>query len=164
MSFDTFLKIDGIPGESTDDAHKEWIEVQSFSHNIHQPASASVSTAGGAPQERCEHSDFSITKMLDKASPKIYEFCCSGKPVKEVIIEMCRAGGDKLKYMEIKMEEVIISNVSPTGSNGADFPSESVNFNYGKIKWVYTQQKRLDGTGGGNVPGGWDLVANKVYA
>ena len=30
MAFDAFLKIDGIPGESTDDKHKDWIEVLSF--------------------------------------------------------------------------------------------------------------------------------------
>jgi type VI secretion system secreted protein Hcp len=66
--------------------------------------------------------------------------------------------------MEVKLEEVIVSNVNPGGSNGSDFPSETVSFNYGKIKWTYTQQKRADGSGGGNVAGGWDLTANKVYA
>ena len=30
MAFDAFLKIDGIPGESTDDKHKDWIEILSF--------------------------------------------------------------------------------------------------------------------------------------
>jgi type VI secretion system secreted protein Hcp len=80
---------------------------------------------------------------------------------------LCRAGGDKVKYMEIKMEQVIISSVTPSGSaKGAkeSFPTEIVKFNYGKIKWIYTQQKRTDGTGGGNVVGGWDLTANKVYS
>jgi type VI secretion system secreted protein Hcp len=164
--FDAFLKIDGIPGESTDDKHKEWIEILSFSHGISQPTSSTASSAGGAPSERCAHSDFSIMKALDKASPKIYEFCSTGKPVKEVTVELCRAGGDKLKYMEFKMEEVIVSNVAPGGNGkGSDnFPTETVSFNYGKIKWTYTQQKRADGSGGGNVTGGWDLTANKVYA
>jgi len=26
-AYDAFLKIDGIPGESTDDKHKDWIEI-----------------------------------------------------------------------------------------------------------------------------------------
>jgi hypothetical protein len=30
MAFDTFLKIDGIPGESTDDKHKDWMEISLF--------------------------------------------------------------------------------------------------------------------------------------
>jgi type VI secretion system secreted protein Hcp len=164
--FDAFLKVDGIPSESTDSAHKEWIEVLSYSHGVSQPASATASSSGGAPGGRCHHSDFTIVKSLDKASPKLYEICCTGKPIKEVTLELCRAGGDKLKYLEVKMEEVIVSSVSPGGSGkgGDDIPTETISFNYGKVKWTYTQQKRADGSGGGNVTGGWDLTANKVYA
>ena len=44
MAFDAFLKVDGIPGESTDDKHKDWIEVLSFNHGVSQPAGGS----GGA--------------------------------------------------------------------------------------------------------------------
>jgi len=164
--FDAFLKIDGIPSECTDDKHKDWIEVLSYSQGISQLVSSTASSAGGAGSGRCQHSDFVVLKALDKASPKIYEACCKGTHIKEVIVELCRAGGDKLKYMEIKMEQVIISNVSPSGNGKGNesIPSESLSFNYGKIKWTYTQQKRGDGSGGGNVTGGWDLTANKVFA
>ena len=121
------------------------------------------------PQSRtCCHADFKfvIVKQVDKASPKLYEFCSSGKHLKDVTLEVCRAGGDKVKYLEVKMEEVLISGVSPGGSaKGTDnLPVEEVRFDYGKIKWTYTQQKRADGSGGGNVAGGWDLTANKVYS
>jgi type VI secretion system secreted protein Hcp len=164
MAFDAFLKIDGIPGESTDDKHKDWIEILSYSHGITQPSSATASSAGGGTTERVNHADFSLVKHLDKASPKLYELCCTGKHIPTVTVELCRAGGDKLKYMEVKMEQVIISAVSPGGASGSgdSLPSEHVSFNYGKIKWTYTQQKRTDGSGGGNVTGGWDLTANKV--
>lgn len=164
MAFDTFLKIDGIPGESTDDKHKDWIEILSYSHALTQPSSATASSVGGGTTERVNHDDFAIVKLLDKASPKLYELCCTGKHIPKVSLELCRAGGDKLKYMEVVMEQVIISAVRPSGAaQGNDaFPSESVSFNYGKIKWTYTQQKRTDGSGGGNVTGGWDLTANKV--
>jgi type VI secretion system secreted protein Hcp len=166
MAFDAFIKIDGVPGESTDDKHKDWIEVLSFNHGLSQPSSATGSSAGGATTERVNISDFSITKHLDKASPKLYELCATGKHIANVTMELCRAGGDKLKYMEIKMEQVIISAARPGGHAKADdgFPSEEIEFNYGKIKWTYTQQKRADGTGGGNVAGGWDLIGNKVNA
>ncbi len=164
MAFDTFMKIDGIAGESTDDKHKDWIEITSFSHGMNQPISVSASTAGGASAERVDIQDFAVTKILDKASPKLYEYCCKGKHMPSVIVEMCRAGGDKMRYMEIKMEDVMVSSVSPSGSSGGDFPGESVSFNFGRIKWTYTQQKRADGSGGGNVTGGWDLEKNKPWA
>lgn len=166
MAFDAFLKIDGIPGESTDDKHKDWIEVLSFNHGVHQPSSATASSAGGGTTERANFEDFTIVHHIDKASAKLFENSASGKHHPTVTLELCRAGGDKLKYLEIKMEEVVISGVQVGGASkaGDAFPTETVTFNFGAIKTTYTQQKRADGTGGGNVTGGWDLRSNKVHA
>jgi len=165
MAFDAFLKIDGIPGESTDSKHADWIEVLSFSHSMEQPASVTASSTGGASAERVNHGTFDIVHHLDKASPKLYDACCTGRHIKEVTLELCRAGGDKVKYMEIKLEQVLVSKIKANGASSEDgFPSETVKFSYGKIKWVYTQQKRADGLGGGNVNSGWDLTANKAIA
>jgi type VI secretion system secreted protein Hcp len=163
MATDVYMQIDGIKGESTDSEHKDWIELLSFNHAISQPASATANSAGGGTVARCQHSDYSITKYVDLASPKLYEMCSNGKHIKSVTIEMMRASGDKrVKYMEVKMEQVVISHVAPAG--GSDFPSEAISFNYGTIKWTYTQQKRADGSQGGNTTGGWSLVENKVAA
>lgn len=163
MAFDAFLKIDGIPGESTDDKHKDWIEVLSFSHGVSQRASGSASTGGGASSERADFSDFSIVKALDKASPKIFEATSTGKHIATVTVELCRAGGDKVKYMEYKLSNCIVSSYRPGGSSqgGETLPLEEVSFNYGKIELSYTQQKRADGSGGGQVAAGWDLETNK---
>ncbi len=78
MAFDTFLKIDKVPGESTDDKHKEWIELLSFQHGMTQPVSGVASTAGGRSAERVDIQDLCFTKWLDKASPKLYAACCRG--------------------------------------------------------------------------------------
>jgi type VI protein secretion system component Hcp len=43
-------------------------------------------------------------------------------------------------------------------------PVEIVQLDYGRIKTVYTQQKRSDGAGGGNIAGGWDRINNKRYS
>ena len=165
MAFDAFLKIDGIPGESLDSKHTDWIEVLKFEHKMEQPASVTASSTGGATAERVNHATFDILHLLDKASPKLYDACCTGKHIREVTLEFCRAGGDKVKYMEIKMEQVLVSKVKVEGAcNDEGFPYEKVCFSYGKIKWIYTQQKRTDGLGGGNVNSGWDLTANKAIA
>lgn len=159
MAFDTFLKIDAIPGESTDDKHKDWMEISSFSWGASQPASATASSAGGATAERANFEDVAVTKTYDKASPKLALACADGTHIKEITIEVCRAGGDKLKYMEFKLSNCIVSAISVHGSEGE--PTESIRFNYGKIEWTYTKQKRSDGSGGGNVAAGWDRQANK---
>lgn len=163
MAFDAFLKIDGVEGESTDAGHKNWIEILSFNHGMSQPASSSASTAGGATAGRVNMQDFSIVKFVDKATAKLAEACCTGKHVPNIKIEVCRAGGDKLKYMEYKLSDAIVSAVRQGGSSSGseDIPVEEVSFNFGKIEWTYTQQKRSDGSGGGNVSAGWDLKQNK---
>ena len=162
MAFDAFLNVDGVPGESTDDAHADWIEVLSYSTGVSQATSGSASSGGGASSERADFQDFSIVKTLDKASPKLAVACADGTHISEVVLELCRAGGDKVKYMEYKLSDCIVSSVRPGGSSqgGEALPLEEVSFNYGKIEWTYTQQKRADGSGGGNVAGGWNLETN----
>lgn len=163
MAFDSFLKIDVIPGESTDDKHKDWIEVLSYSCGVSQPASGSSSTAGGRSAERCNHNDFSVVKALDKASPKLFLACCNGTHIKEVKIELCRAAGDKTKYMEYKLSDVIVSSYRPGGSaqGGETLPLEEVSFNYGKIELSYTATDHKTGKPAGDVKANWDLTANK---
>lgn len=162
MAFDAFLKVQDIPGESTDDKHADWIEILSYSTGVSQPASASASSGGGATSERADFQDFSIVKAMDKASPKLALACAKGTHIPEVTLELCRAGGDKLKYMEYKMTNCIVSSVQPGGSSQGDetLPLEEVSFNYGKIEWNYIQQKRADGSGGGNVAAHWNLETN----
>jgi type VI secretion system secreted protein Hcp len=174
MANDGFLQIDGIKGESTDSEHKDWIEILSYSHVITQPPSAITNSAGGGTSPRWKQDDFVITKYVDIASPKLYELCSSGKHISKVVIELMRASGDSpVKYMVIEMDQVVISRVSTLlipsekdlgGKASEDLPTESISFDYGKIEWTYQQQKRADGSGGGNVSGGWSLVEGKAGA
>jgi type VI secretion system secreted protein Hcp len=163
MAFDCFLKVEGIPGESTDDKHKDQIEILSYSHGVKQPASGPASTGGGRGSQRCDHEDFTIVHMLDKASPKLALFCCNGKHIPSIVMEICRATGDKQKYMEYKLSDAIVSSVHPAGSSKADepIPLEQVSFSYGKIEWTYTTTDHKSGKAGGDVKANWDLTANK---
>ena len=163
MAFDAFLKVEGVKGESQDDKHKDWIEILSFSCGLSQPSSGSRSSGGAASAERCNHQNFSIVHTLDAASPKLALSCCKGTHIKEVKIELCRATGDKQKYMEYKMSDVIVADIRPGGSaqGGESLPLEEVSFNYGTIEWVYTTTDHKTGKKGGDVKFKWDTVANK---
>lgn len=158
MAFDAFIKIDGIEGESADDKHAGWIEMLSYNTGVTQRSSVTASSIGGASSERADFQDFSFTKQLDKASPKLALACADGSHIDTIVVEICRAGTDKVKYMEYKMTNCIISGVSTSG--GGDFPAENVNIDFGKIEWAYTQQKRQGGGASGNVAAGWDLEKN----
>ncbi|MHC4213635.1 MAG: Hcp family type VI secretion system effector [Planctomycetota bacterium] len=160
MAVDCFLQIDGIKGESTDEKHKEWIEILSFNHGVSQMASGDRSTGGAATGGRCDHQDFSIVKSIDKATTPLNLTCCQGKHIPKITLELCRATEKKELYMEYKFEDVIISSVS-IGGGGGGLPTESVTFNYGKITWNYIQTDHQTGAPKGNVEKYWSLIDNK---
>jgi type VI secretion system secreted protein Hcp len=156
---DTFIKIDGAEGESTDEKHKNWIEVLSFSHGITQPSAGSRSTSGAATAGRSDHQDFSFSKILDKASPKLNRFCCDGTHIKNIVVECCRATGDKQKYMEFKMSDVVVTSIVMGGGGGV--PTESVSLNYGQIIWTYTMTDHKTGKPTGDASEGWSVIERK---
>ena len=105
---------------------------------------------------------FIIRKYLDKSSPKLALACAAGTHIDQIIVELCRAGAEKLTFMTYTMKNCFISQVRTTnGSDVAhDFPAETLKINYGKIEWAYTQQKRAGGGAAGQVAAGWDLERN----
>ena len=162
MAIDVYLYIDGIKGESNDDRHKDWIECKSVSFGVEQPKSATASTGGGHTAERCEHRDIVLSKLADLASPILLQTCSAGRTIPKAKFEFMRADaqGERVKYFEIEIENVLIGAVSPTVEEG-DILTEDVALKFSKVKWKYTQQK-ISGGAGGNTSGGWDLASNRV--
>lgn len=157
VAVDMYLKIDGIEGESTAArGHDDWIVVHSFSWGESRPSSS----ATGAARRRSSatFSDVSVVKTVDAASPKLYLACAQGKHFPAAVLEFRRAGSQQA-YFTIRMQNVLVSSVSVSNSEGQDVPVEEVTLTYGKIQWEYAPQ---DGTvPGGNVQAGWDLEAGR---
>jgi type VI secretion system secreted protein Hcp len=160
MAFDAFVIIDGIEGESTDDKHRGWIEILSFGNGHSQTVSRTASSAGGASAERADFRNFQFEKLIDKASPKLALACAAGTHINKITVEICRAGTEKIKYMEFTMTNCIISDYSIAGDGKDAFPIESISIDYGKMQWIYTQQKRAGGVAAGNIATGWNLETN----
>ena len=162
MAFDAYIHIAEITGEALDQQYANWIEIVGYKFGASQSTSATASSAGGASSGRTTLTNFTFTKYLDSASCKLLEASCAGQHLKEVKLVVCRAGTEKLKYYEVVLEEVIIADYTQSAADGV--PIEVVQLDYGRIKTTYTQQKRTDGSGGGNIAGGWDRIGNKKYA
>jgi type VI secretion system secreted protein Hcp len=137
MAVDVFLKIDGIPGESLDDKHKGEIDVISFHWGLNNPA------RGPARAE-----DFTVVKAIDLASPSLFDACCSGDTIKEALITVAKAGGKgREDYYKIRLEEILISGLTPAAGSGDALPMEQVAFNFVKMEVEYRPQK-ADGSFG----------------
>ncbi len=162
MAIDVYLQIDGIKGESADDKHRDWIECNSVHWGISQPKSATASTGGGHTAERADLQDILFSKLADMSTPILLQTCAAGKTIPKAQFEFMRADGqgERVKYFEIELENVLIGMIAP-GVNAGDILGENVSLKFSKVKWRYTQQK-VGGGAGGNTSGGWDLATNKI--
>jgi type VI secretion system secreted protein Hcp len=156
----------GIKGDSKDTTHPNTVEVTSFFHEIHQPKSATSSTAGGHTSERVEHGEMVFTKDIDFASPNLLVACSSGTVIKQVEIHFYRAFGgttaegkqSRKKYWAIKLKNVIVASVSNKIS-GEGLPGETFSLKYSAIEWSYDEIK-VDGSQGNKITKQWNLQNN----
>lgn len=139
MASDMFLKLEGIDGESEDSKQKGWIELLSWSWGEVQTGSAGK--GGGSGVGKVDMQDFSFTKFLDKATPKLMLFCASGKHIPTVEFMARKAGGEQEHYMKMKLIDVLVSSFQTSNSAGSgSLPVESISINFSKIELEYFQQ------------------------
>ena len=136
---DYFLKIDGIPGESTAIGHKDEIDIESWSWGA-----SSTSPGGAARAGRPCVSAFSFTKKVDKASPQLMANAVSGMVMKSAVLTGRKAGDRPLEYIKVTLENVLVSSYQGSGSAAA-LPTESFSLNFAKMTVEYRVQ-RADGT------------------
>ena len=155
---DYFLKIDGIPGESQDDEHKDEIEVVSWywseTLNGFDPGSA-----GGTGKLKME--DFNLVIPVSRASPELFLACASAKHISQAVLT-CRRGdgdGDGPEFLKYTFSDVVILSFQSSGSAASGFSvTNQISLNFTRIEKEYRRQKE-DGTVE-IVKAGWDLERN----
>ena len=138
-AFDAFIKIDGVPGESSDAKHKDEIEVLSYSWGMAQ--------SGGL----LSGWNLKCNKAIDKSSPYLYVCSAGGSNLTSGTLSLRYPGGtNQVEYLTIKMENLIITSVQGGGAatDTAYRPQESITFNFQKIEWTY-QPVTTDGAPSG---------------
>jgi type VI secretion system secreted protein Hcp len=156
MAVDVFLAIGDIKGESKDSKHEGEIDVLSWSWGISN--ATSMSTGGGGGAGKANFSDLNIMHAVDKASPVLMTKCATGEHIKEGTLTLRKAGKGQQEYLIIKMNDILITSVQPSGSS--EHPMESVSFQYSKIVLEYKAQKE-DGSLDAGVFFKYDVKANK---
>ncbi len=159
MAVDIFIKIEGpaIKGESLDHKHKDEIDVLAWSWGLSNSGNAQV--GGGAGAGKVNVQDLSITKYVDKASPELFLSTANGQHHETVSLVVRKAGTNPVEYIKITLTEVLITSLSTGGSGGEDRLTENVTFNFAKVKYEYTPQKK-DGSAEAAVTQGWDIAGN----
>ena len=161
MAVDMFIKIGDIKGESADDKHKGEIDVLAWSWVMTQ--SGDAQKGGGAGAGRVDVEDLKLTKYIDRATPVLMRYCCTGKHIPQVLLTVRKAGGKPLEYLKITMEDTIVAKISTGASGGQDRLTEDVQLNFAKVHCDYVPQK-ADGSGEAAIPMGYDIAAHKEIA
>lgn len=165
MAFDYFLKLEGVDGESTDDKHKDWIEIDSFSWGLGQIIGEDSiqprgGGGGGGGAGKVSVQDFSFVKKIDKSSPVLMLSCATGQHMKEGVLIGRKAGDKPLEYLKIKLTDILISGYQTGGSAGDMVPTDQFSLNFAKIEFSYTPQDPR-GTQGKTVTTTYDLKTAK---
>jgi len=156
MAVDVFLKLADVKGESKDDKHKDEIEVLSWSWGVSNPVDARAGAGKGAG--KANFGDLNFMHALDKASPVLMKACTMGDHFKDATLTSRKAGKGQQEYLIVKLKEVYVSSVQPSGSS--EHPMESVSLVFGHIDLEYKPQKE-DGSLDAGVHFIYDLQKNK---
>lgn len=160
MAQEIYLYLDGIPGESNKTAVEGWIEISSFSNGLTNHSNVAHGTGSGAG--KVEFSSISVTKILDKSSPKLALNCMQGTHIDVGTIVVRQSTGDSTTktYFQYDLKEVFVDSISwGAAGGGGSKPSESVSFSFNTINIGYSQQNP-DGSLQGVISAGWDTQTN----
>ena len=155
---DYFLKIEGVPGESTDDKHKNEIDVLSWSWGETNEGAHGFGGGGGAGKVSMQ--DFNFVMNYNKASPKLFLFCATGTHIPKAVLTCRRAGEKQQEYLVVTFTDLLVSSYQTGGSSGDVIPVDQISLNFTKIEYEYKPQKK-DGTLDSPEKAGYDVKANK---
>ena len=156
---DIHIKLGDIKGESTDDKHKDEIDVESYSWGASNPGS--MSHGGGGGTGRVSFSDLTFVHRVDKASANLWKACATGEHIKEATMSSAKQGKGPQDFLIFKMNDILITSVSLSEANGTgSVPLENVSMQFAKVDMEYKPQK-ADGSLDAGVHFKYDIKANK---
>ena len=158
MASDIFAKLGDIKGESLDDKHKGEIDVLSWSWGVTQ--TGSMAHGGGGGEGKAHFNDFNFTHHVDKASPVLLKACATGEHIKEATITVRKAGKGQQEFLIIKMTDILITGVAPSGAGDGAATAEHIALQFAKVDLEYKPQK-ADGSLDAGLHFKYDIKGNK---
>jgi type VI secretion system secreted protein Hcp len=136
MAVDYFFKLDGIQGESVDSNHKNEIRLHGFSWGGTQ--TTSVAGTGGSGAGKVDLHDFSVLKLLDKASTPLFGALVTGQHIKTGTLTAVKAGAGGKPFFKADFQELYVTSIQHSATD--EIPHESVSFSYNQIALEYSMQ------------------------
>jgi type VI secretion system secreted protein Hcp len=154
-----FLKLDGIPGDSTYSTHKGEIDIDAWSWGGSSAGSLAFGGGGGAGKVTLQ--DFHFVTQISSASPKVFLACATGSHLKDALLSGVRnvgkgKGNDLVKY---KLGDVSVTNFQH-GDDREGTPRDSFSLSFSKVEVSYFPQNAT-GKIAPPTSAGYDIKMNK---
>ncbi len=129
------MNYEGINGEVTAAGHEQWIDLDSVSWGATRGITAATGTNQNREATSVSINEFTVTKLVDDASPYILKEACIGTG-KLVTIALTKTGDKLEKYLEYTLRDVMISgyHVNTDGER----PVEVITMSFTKLEQSYT--------------------------
>jgi len=98
--------------------------------------------------------DFHFVMLINKASPKLFEACATGKHIASGQLTCRKSGDGAQEFFKVKFTDVLVSSYHTSGSG--ILPTDQISLNFAKIELEYSEQGN-DGKLKGAVTGGYDV-------
>jgi type VI secretion system secreted protein Hcp len=103
------LKMTGVTGESAAEGHIGEIDVVSWGWGLQ---GAKYVLSDGSPGSASSFNEVTIVKLVDRATPVLFQYCDTHKVVSSATLTVEKAsGGDPLQYLTVDMGQVRILDV-----------------------------------------------------
>jgi type VI secretion system secreted protein Hcp len=113
-----FLRLDGVPGDSADDNHKNQIDVSSFAFAVGRGGDGTGSGGRGAAG-RSHLQTMRINKVYDSASPKLFRAAATGQHIRSAVLTFRRAGDDRdVEFLTYTLSDVQVTSYDQGGTDG----------------------------------------------
>jgi type VI secretion system secreted protein Hcp len=134
---DIFLKLEGILGDSINEAHKDEIEVISFSLGFSNDAQ--IGTRVASPGE-C--GDLTFTKTIDRSSPRLLAAVMLGRHISKGVLSLTGSAGEQLvDYYVLNLSEIRVTGLRQADSNGGTRVLEQATLSARGYEFVFRAQQ-----------------------
>jgi type VI secretion system secreted protein Hcp len=158
---DALLYISSIKGESLVQGHEGWIDLLTWSWELSNDSTDIPNTGSGAGKPIV--GPIKVTKYIDKSSPFLTLFVLTGGHIRDATLVLRKTGQKDFDYLQIRMWDVQVSNVSPGGMSNDYRFTESVSFDFSRVCYSYTPQK-LDGSADAQITKCFDIIRNQPFS
>lgn len=138
MSYEIFIRLSSITGESKDGKHRGEIDVLNWNWGVTTPPAADGAGPGKA-SGKAAPSNLNFTHRIDLASPSLIGACALGKQLKDGEITVETTGRDPKTILLVKLSNIIVTSVETCVDKLADGLTENVALSFAKIECVYNE-------------------------